>query len=184
MFRLAIAILVVVTCSAPDKPKPLDRAKTENSNALIKEHKNKLAVTASTFWQGWEPEKLIDDNLEKSWFSAKDDNIAINKDKEKAPWVKIEFPRDEVVNRVTIYGNREKPWEKDYSVLSGKLELFDADGKVLFTKDDEGKGDHKDFDFLMEKPIKMVRAIRFVVLGDEGDKNPCRDVALGEIRVE
>ena len=184
MVRFAIAFLVVCTSFIPDTPNPLDRAKTENSNAIIKEHINKLTVTASSFWQGWEPKYLLDGNLEKSWFSEKNDSLGINKDKDKAPWVKIELPRDEAVSRVTIFGNREKPWEKDYSVLSGRLELIDADGKVLFKKDDEGKGEHKDFDFIIDKPVKFVRVIRFVVLGDEGDKNPCGDVAIGEIYVE
>jgi len=184
MLRFVLFLLFALCAHFADKPKPTDPAKKENSNALIKEHKDKLTVTASTYWTNWEPAKLIDGDLNKSWFSAQDDSLAFQKDKEKAPWVKIEFPRDEIVSRVTIFGNREQPWEKDYSILAGKLELLDADGKILFTKDEEGKGEHKDFDFNLAKPIGKVKALRFVVLGDEGDKNACHDVAIGEIFVE
>ena len=48
----------------------------------------------------------------------------------------------------------------------------------------KGKGDAKDFDFVLDKPLDGVRAIKFTVLGDEGEKNSYRDIALGEIEVE
>lgn len=178
MIRLfyVAAILVI---SSFDEPKP-----KVNTNAIIKEHKEKLALTASTFWPSWEPDKLVDGDVKKSWFSAGHDFTRKENGDPVIPWVKVTLPRDEKISRVTIWGNREAPWEKDFSVLAGKLELLDKDGKVLFTKDDEGKGEAKDFDFVLTKPINGVRAIKFTVLGDEGEKNSYRDIALGEIEVE
>lgn len=179
MIRLLLVAAFLAT-SSNDDPKPMKA----NTNAIIKEHKEKLTVTASTFWPGWEPEKLIDGNVKKSWFSAADDFVRKVENEPVIPWIKVTLPRDEKVGRVTIWGNREHPWEKNYSVLAGKLELLDKDGKVLFTKDDEGKGDEKDFDFVLDKALDGVRVIKFTILGDEGHKSPDRDIALGEIEVE
>jgi hypothetical protein len=179
MIRLVlVAAFLIATSNEDTKPKKA------NTNAIIKEHKEKLTVTASTFWPGWEPEKLVDGDIKKSWFSAGHDFIRKENGDPIIPWVKVTLPRDERVSRITIWGNREAPWEKDFSVLAGKLELLDKDGKVLFSKDDEGKGDAKDFDFVLDKPLSGVRAIKFIVLGDEGEKNSYRDIALGEIEVE
>jgi hypothetical protein len=179
MIRLLIVAAILVA-SSNDDPKP----RKANTNAIIKEHKEKVTVTASTFWPGWEPENLIDGNVRKSWFSAADDFIRKANNEPVIPWVKVTLPRDEKIIRVTIWGNREAPWEKNYSVLAGKLELLDKDGKVLYTKEDEGKGEAKDFDFVLDKPLDGIRTIKFTILGDEGDKSPDRDIALGEIEVE
>lgn len=175
MFRAAIIFSLLVGLSTPAEDK-----KKANTNALVKEFKDKLKVTASTYWPGWPPEYVIDGNLKKSWFSERGDTVA----KKTKPWVQVAFPQDVEISRVTVHGNREAPWEKDYSFLAGKLELLDADGKVLATEENDGVGEHKDFDFAFKKPVAKVRAVKFTALGDEGDKNPCDDVAIGEIEIE
>ncbi len=175
MYHAATAFLLLLglTAAAEDKKKA-------NTNALVKEFQTKLKVTASSYWPGWPPEYLIDGNLKKSWFSEKGDTVA----KKTKPWVQVTFPRDVEVGRVTVHGNREEPWAKNYSFLAGKLELLDAAGKVLATEENDGIGEHKDFDFTFKKPVAKVRAVKFTALGDEGDKNPDDDVAIGEIEVE
>ena len=137
-------------------------------------------MTASTYWPGWPPELLVDGNLKKSWFSERGDTVS----KKTKPWVQIEFPQDVEIRRVTIHGNREEPWAKDFSFLAGKLELLDANDKVLASEENDGLGEHKDFDFVLKKVVEKVRKVKFTALGDEGDKNQFDDIAIGEIEVE
>src|SRR5262245_18997678 len=66
-----------------DKPKP-------NTNALVKQHRDKLTVTASSFWPNWPPQLVIDGNHKKSWFTAQGDTIS----RKTKPWVQITFPVD------------------------------------------------------------------------------------------
>jgi hypothetical protein len=162
-----------------DKAAP-DREKAANSNALFKEYRGKLTVTASTFWPTWGPERVIDGDAETSWFTAKGDAAA----KGANPWVQVELPQDEVVSRVTVLGNREPAWRTGFTVLSGSVELLDKDKKRLWYKEGEGAGKLHDMDFRPKEAVKGVRYIRFTSLGDEGDKNAYDDVAVGEIQAE
>jgi hypothetical protein len=180
-FVRALGACVVCVCSAAliwaeDKP----AEPKANSNALVKRHRDKLTVTASSFWPGWPPQYVVDGNKKKSWFTAKDDTITLK----KKPWVQIEFPEDVEVRRVTVYGNQEPPWEKGYAFLAGRVDLLDAAGKVIDSEEQDGKGPVRDFDFVFKKPVAKVRAVKFTALGDEGDKNPYTDVAVGEIEIE
>lgn len=168
--------LATVAGAADDKPAP----SKANANALVKQHRDKLKVTASSFWPGWPAELVIDGNKKKSWFTAKDDTITLK----KKPWVRIEFPAAVEVARVTVYGNQEPPWEKGYAFLAGRVDLLDADGKVLDSDEQDGRGAVRDFDFVFKQPVARVRAVKFMALGDEGDKNPHTDVAVGEIEIE
>src|SRR5262245_56869647 len=122
---LAVAALSSVSFAAAARDDKLAEPKG-NSNSLVKEHKDKLKITASTFWQGWPPELVIDGNKKKSWFTAAGDTIT----KQTKPWVQIEFPADVVVTRVTVIGNQEPPWQKGYAFLAGRVDLLDAEGKV------------------------------------------------------
>jgi hypothetical protein len=151
-----------------------------NSNALVKQHRDKLKVTASSFWPSWPPELVIDGNHKKSWFTARGDTVT----QKTKPWVQITFPADVTVRRVTVYGNREPPWENGYAFLAGRVELLDGDGKVLAAEENDGAGKARDFDFPFKDPVGTVRAVKFIALGDEGDKNVHLDVAVGEIEIE
>ena len=151
-----------------------------NSNALVARHKDKLAVTASTFWPGWPPQYVVDGNKAKSWFTARGDTIT----KKTKPWVQVAFPEDVTVSRVTVYGNREKPWEKGFALLAGRLDLLGAAGKVVASEDYDGTGETKDFDCPFKQPVAGVRVVRFTALGDEGDRNTYDDIAVGEIEIE
>ncbi len=176
---LAVAVLIALgslSALADDsekKPKP-------NQNSLVAEYKDKLKLSASTFWPGWPADSAFDGDPKTSWFSAKDDAAAFN----KLPWVKVEFPDDVTVRRVTILGNREANWPTGYTIGVGKIELYDKDGKKLLVQANECGENHLDIDFPLLKPVAGVRAIRFVSLADEGDKNPYSDIALGEFQVE
>lgn len=175
--------LVLSQQEQPKKPievKEVPKIKTDNTNALLKEYKGKITVTASTFWPTWEPSKVIDGNLETSWFSNRGDAAA----KGTKPWVMLEFPQDETVKRVTVLGNREPAWLTGYTILAGTLEFRDKDQKRLWFDENEGVGNLRDFDFKPKTPIKNVRFIRFTSTRDQGDKNPYDDIAIAEIQIE
>src|SRR5262245_16893448 len=91
--------------------KQLPRVVTDNKNTLVKTHRDKLKVTASTFFEGWAPEKAIDGDVETSWFTATGDAAA----KGTKPWIMITFPEDVTVSRVSIVGNREPQWFDGYT---------------------------------------------------------------------
>jgi hypothetical protein len=156
------------------------RITTDNKNGLIREHRKKLTLTASSTWGGWPADHAFDGKLETSWFSAKDDSAA----KGKKPWLQVTFPTDVTVRRVTILGNRDPAWLNGYTILAGSLELLDKDNKRLKYEDNEGTGNFRDFDFTFDVPVTRVRSIRFTSLGDQGDQNPYGDIAIAEFQVD
>src|SRR5262245_66213062 len=124
----AAGLLVLLATRLPaDDPQPARPGKAANSNGLILEYKDKLRITCSTFWPSWGPEKAFDGNPLKSWFTARGDAAA----KGTKPWIAVEFPHAIPVQRVTLLSNREPPWQIGYTILVGRLELLDKDGKVL-----------------------------------------------------
>lgn len=161
----------------PKNPPPV---KTDNKSTLVKKHRDQLKLSASTTYPGWRCEKAIDGNLETSWFSLDNDSVA----KGTKPWFEIKFPEDVTITRVTILGNREPAWLKGYTILAGGLELLDKDGKRIHYEDNEGVGNFFDFDFKLEKLKTKVRAVRFHILGDQGDQNPYGDIAIAEMQIE
>jgi hypothetical protein len=164
----------------PVDVKELPAVKTDNKNTLILKHGKDLKFDASSFWPGWPMEKLVDGDLETSWFSDTDDTTT----KGKTPWVQIIFPEDVTVRRVTVLGNREPDWLDGFTILAGKLELLDKDGKKLLAEESDGVGNFRDFDFKLKKAINKVRSVRFTSLGDQGDKNPFTCIAIAEIQVD
>ena len=152
----------------------------DNSNALIRKHRDELKLSASSTWPGWPVENAFDDDPQSSWFSAGNDTAAHG----KSPWVEVTFPVDVAVRRVTVLGNRDPQWPKGYTILAGSIELRDKDGKRLAFDENDGKGTFSDFDFKFAKAIGGVRSIRFTALGDQGKRNPHDDVAIGEFQVE
>jgi len=179
---VCLALLLLALPARPDAPKDgkAPAIKTDNSNALGKEHRKELKLTASSTWNGWPVENAFDGNPESSWFSAANDTAAHGKN----PWVEVTFPADVAVQRVTILGNRDPAWLKGYTILAGSVALRDKDGKRLAFDENDGIGNFSDFDFKFAKPVAGVRSIRFTALGDQGKQNPYDDIAIGEFQVE
>lgn len=175
---------VCVHANAQEKPKvnlkTPPKVQTDNKNGLIKKYRDKLKLAASSSYPGWDCPKAIDSCLETSWFTNNNDSVA----KGTKPWFEVKFPEDVTVTRVTILGNREPNWLKGYTILAGGLELLDKDGKRIHYEDNEGIGNFFDFDFKLKKPSKKVRAVRFKILGDQGDENPYGDIAIAEIQID
>jgi len=177
---LPLVVLLVAVPSVPAYVPIRETPKKDNTNSILKKHKDSLKGTASTTYStSWPTANLFDGNLESSWFSSTGDSAAQG----TKPWVEIELPQDETVARVGIMGNRDPSYPTGYSVLEGSVELMDKNRKVLWTGSMKSIGDLKDFDF---KPgnIKGVRFIRFNSTKDEGDINGSRDIAIGEILVD
>src|SRR5688572_24051549 len=172
-----LLILGLVAASEAGEPPPVQ---TDNSNALVLKHHKELELAASTEWVGWPMAYAVDGKVETSWFSAQDDSAA----KGKRPWIGMTFPEDVAVKRVTVLGNRDPQWPTGYSILAGRIELCDKDGKVLHKMEHDGLGNGKDFDLKLEKAMAGVRCVRFTSLGDEGDKTPHGDIAVSELQVE
>ena len=180
--RVSSALIVLLSLGAMAvaagvEPPPVE---TDNSNALVLKHHEELMLSASSEWAGWPMSYVVDGKIETSWFSEQDDSAA----KGKRPWIAISFPEDVTVKRVTVLGNRDPDWPTGYSILAGRIELCDKDGKVLHKMENDGLGNGKDFDLKLEKAMAGVRCVRFTSLGDEGDKTPHGDIAVSEVQVE
>jgi hypothetical protein len=160
--------------------KELPKVVTDNKNTLVKAHRGKLMATASSYWPGWEPEKVLDGDVATSWFTARGDAAA----KGTKPWITITFPEDVTVTRVTVVGNREPAWFDGYTILTGMVEFLGADGKQLWVDENEGVGNRRDFEFKPKKPVAKVRSVKFVSLKDQGDQNPYDDIAIAELMIE
>ncbi len=152
----------------------------ENSNWAIKEYASSLNVTCSSNWSGWSAKRLIDGDVNTSWFSAKHDSVAFGSN----PWIEVYFPQDLDVKRVSILGNREPRWLNGFAVLCGNLEYFDAKDKKLLGQQLDSFGTTNDFDFRSFMPVSGVRRIRFTSLSDEGNINSYKDASLAEIQIE
>ena len=144
-----------------------------SSNAIINANRNAIVVTASSGWQGWDAKKAFDGDEQTSWFSQP---TQVNN-----PWIRVGFPNDVAVRRVTILGNREPSYLIGYGVLNGRLELFDGDGVSIASRELACIGKRHDFDCAFKTPYTRVRSIRFTSTRDERNN---RYIALGEFQVE
>ncbi len=133
-------------------------------------------VTSTTF-AGWPAANAIDRNEATSWFSARDDSAA----KGKEPFFEVRFSEPRVIHSVEVMGNRDPSWPTGFSILAGRLEVFDSQGRSLARMSRAGVGEKKDFQF--ELSVEGATRVRFTSLEDEGDQNNWGDVAIGELVV-
>jgi hypothetical protein len=175
-----VGLLLAVAIAAPaPKPDP-KKDDGENKNTLIQKYKDKLQVTASSFFQGYPADRVIDGDKQSSWYSAVGDSAAQG----RKPWIMVAFPEDVNVTRFTVLGNRDPNYPLGYSVLTGLAEFLDADGKVLWNEERDAAGDLHDFDFKPKELIKKVRSVRFTSVKDEGNVNGSQDIAIAEILID
>jgi hypothetical protein len=173
---IVICLIAIIAEGAGEDTK----TQTDNANSVMKGFQGKLKFSCSSSYTSWGPEKLFDGKPTTSWFSGSGDSVAHG----KTPWVAVEFPMAVTVRRVTLLTNREPSYPTGYTILAGRLELLDTEGKVVFSGDDKLGPKRPDMDIRTRMPIRGVYMIRFTSLKDEGDKNGSRDVALGEMLVE
>lgn len=164
---------------AQARPAPPAEAPPAPAGELLAKHRKKLKVRASSAWSSrWSAAKAVDGKPSTSWFSADGDAAALG----KQPWIEVLFPEDVTVGRAMALGNRDPDWPRDYSVIVARLELYDAAGQLLAAQGNETGTPAFDIEFRLPAPVPGVRRLRLVSLADQGDKNPYRDIAIGELR--
>jgi RHS repeat-associated protein len=119
------------------------------------------AIASSSFDSNFPPSRVIDDNLNTSWFTAIGDAANLG----TTPFLDILFPQDVTVTELQMFGNRQFPTGFDF--FAGVFQLFDASGAVLF---DSGVVNlpAPDRDVTVSIPnIAGVRRVRFTATADE-----------------
>jgi hypothetical protein len=152
----------------------------KNGNRLIERYKGKLKITASSVYNGWPVENLLDGKDGPAWFSASNDSAA----RGQSPWVEIEFPEAITLRRFTVNGCRDPNYPQGYFVLAGTLEVRDAAGRLVYQSTLTGAGKSHDFDFVLNRTIANAKSVRFTSIADQGDVNGSGDVALSELLAE
>jgi len=153
---------------------------TDNKNLVIATSPSAVTISASSSYGGWPPNNATDGNPQTSWYSASNDSAAHG----AAPFLQLSFNTPSTVRRVTILGNRDPKYLVRYTILSGKLDWLDANGRALASLTSAGTGNRRDFDFRLANPVANVKMIRFTSIQDEGNQNEYGDVAIAEIQVE
>jgi hypothetical protein len=146
---------------------------------LVQRYRKQLTLRTSSSYSGWPIDRALDGDPQTSWFSGSGDSAA----KGTTPWLELGFPADVDVRRIEILGNREKPWARGYTIRLVRLELFDAEGKLLLKRENEGFNALQDITLKLRSPAFGVRRLRVTSLNDEGDQNPYGDIAIAELKV-
>ncbi len=185
LLLLALAAADPATAAPPEaakEPATCDSAPVKRTvtTPLMARFAGRITTSASSTWSGWPSERLVDGDLDTSWFSAEGDAAAFG----KKPWVQLRFPEPIVVAKVSLLGNREPDWSTGFSIHFGLLELIDDKGAVLASIKNEERNTSADIDFRLKAPVARVRAVRFTSLMDDGDRTEWRDIALAEVLVE
>jgi len=116
---------------------------------------------SSSFSSSFGPERAIDGNLDTSWFTNCGDAANLG----KSPFYEVIFPQDVVVSRISMRGNRQSAVGFDF--FSGRFDLFDASGRVIFTTGEvQLPAPDRDIDLDIAN-ISGVRRVRFTGLSDE-----------------
>lgn len=173
---LVFAVFAIPLAAAPVPKRIRPSFGETNTNALVKQHKEKLKVDASTEYSGYPVARLIDVDPATVWYSAGGDSPMAG----KTPHVGVTFPEDVRVKRVTVLGTRDPNYKDGYFILEGTVELLDKDGKVIAAHEVKSAGDQHDFDLKLDH-YATVRGVRFKATKDQ-NKYSC--VALSEIQVE
>lgn len=188
--RLAITVVIVsgsllYADSVPGTPlesrlpmRPVAAGK--NSNRLLTRYKGNVKLTASSVYNGWPLENLLDGRDGPAWFSASSDSAA----RGQSPWVEIEFPEAVPLRRFTVIGCRDPNYPQGYFVLAGTLEVRDHSGRVIYQATLTGTGKSHDFEFVPDRALAKVKSVRFTSIADQGDMNGSGDVALSELLAE
>jgi F5/8 type C domain len=151
---------------------------TDNKRAVLVARQ--VTVRASSEYSGWPATNAVDGDAKTSWYSGSNDSAAHG----TKPFIEVVLDQPSVVRRVTILGNRDPSFLRGYTVFRGRLEVFDARGRVLTSRPSDGTGNRRDFDFLIDPPVHDAVIVRFTSLIDEGDKNSYGDIAIAEVQVD
>ncbi len=173
---LAFAILIGLGSAAPVPKGTKPSVGETNTNALVKAHREKLKLEASSEWESWPVAHLFDGDEKTSWYSNNGDAPQNG----KTPTIKVTFPENVRAKRVTVLGNRDPQYPEGYIALEGKIELLEKDNGVISSHELKATGEKHDFDLILTK-LTTLRAVRLTITKDDG-KMSC--VGLGEFQIE
>ncbi len=125
---------------------------------------SRVTVNASTFFGGFPATRVIDGDLNTSWFTASGDAANLG----HSPFLEVLFPVDATVTQLRMFGNRE--FADDFDFFAGTFQLFDANANVLF---DSGVVNlpEPNRDLTLAVPnVAGVRRVRFTATADESDE--------------
>lgn len=172
----AFAVLVGLGSAAPVPKGTKPVVGETNTNTLVKAHREKLKLEATSEWESWPVAHLFDGDEKTSWYSNNGDAPQNG----KTPTIKVTFPENVAVKRVTVLGNRDPQYPEGYIALEGKIELLDKDNAVISSHEIKATGEKHDFDLILTK-LTTLRTVRLTITKDDG-KNSC--VGLGEFQIE
>ena len=103
----------------------------------------------------FQAKRAIDGDLDTSWFTAR---IS-----QETQFIELEFVDTVLVKRIEIFGNRQ--FASLFDFLSGKFELFDVLGNLLYESNQfdlpGGVDPNRDFVHVVDPPVANVYRVRF-----------------------
>jgi len=133
-----------------------------------------VILNVSSTYAGWDKERLIDGNLDTSWFTALNDAANLG----KSPFVELIFPQPVMVEGLNFRGNRE--YKEGYDILEGVLVINSSSGRsfeylVSFPPPD------RDFDIKFKAKLKNITSIKLTFTKDESPEPGLAEIeVLGE----
>ena len=121
------------------------------------------ATASSISSASYKADRVIDGNLNTSWFTASGDAAHLG----ATPYLDVIFPWEGTVTEIRMFGNRQSA--NGFDFFEGVFELFDAGGNVLY---DSGVVSFPapDRDVVVSIPeVSGVRRVRFTGTDDESN---------------
>jgi len=164
---------------ARDDPPPDPEPSAPAPKAQLPLHA-RATIEVSSSYPGWPASNAVDGDEQSSWYSGSNDSVAQG----RQPFVHLTFKDPAPLRSVRILGNRDPNFFNGYAILEGRLDVFDAGGRLVATITAESKGERHDFAFELPREVEGIGALRFTSTRDEGKRNWWGDVAIAEIIVE
>lgn len=114
---------------------------------------------SSEYSNAWNKSRLIDGNLNTSWFTKVND--AANKGTK--PYIEIVFPSPVNIKGVNLKGNRE--YKDGYDIFEGNLIVNSISGTSNYNV--QFPEPNRDFDIIFSQPINSVTSVKFEITKDE-----------------
>jgi len=142
-------------------PAPLCGSDPVTTQVNLIKYPGIASITASSNWPGYEPSRVIDGNLNTSWFTNAGDAASTG----ATPYLEVAFDQDVIVSEIRIYGNRE--YANGYDFIEGKVQLYDVSNNLLY---ESGllslPAPDRDLIFTVSD-VANVRRVRFTITNDE-----------------
>ncbi|RMF85416.1 MAG: PASTA domain-containing protein, partial [Nitrospirae bacterium] len=123
------------------------------------------SVQASSNWPGYDPQRIVDGDLNTSWFTAAGDAANLG----ATPYVEVTLAGDAQVTEIQMFGNRQ--FANGYDFYAGVFDLYDAAGNLLYTTGVVNLP-APDRDVTVSIPnVDGVRRIRFTATDDQANHN-------------